>query len=184
MLVPKPRHAFGLTFLGAIFLLQLSSCDSGSEGAAAGSSGSSSSVAGARPASGGSSGTGVAVSGGPSVAGASGASVSAGGLSSGGVGGQSDGGGGTGGMAPPCTDIQNPDHPGEPCSIWPDYDAAKGTTENCDASWLTGAGYCLQSCGKCRPAGSGGSGGGSAGGFSTGLGPGPALPDVKNDKVY
>jgi Glycosyl hydrolase family 45 len=87
----------------------------------------------------------------------------------------------------PCTDKQNPDHAGEPCSIWVAYDETKGPGEakDCDASWLTGSGYCLKSCGKCSD-GTGGSGGsgGSAGGFSTGLGPGPTLPDVTNGNVY
>jgi hypothetical protein len=71
----------------------------------------------------------------------------------------------------------------QPCSVWPEWDATKGASEpkDCDATWLTGAGYCLESCGKCKSsngAGGGSSSGGSGGGFSTGLGPGPALPDV------
>jgi hypothetical protein len=78
---------------------------------------------------------------------------------------------------------------GEPCSIWKEWDATKGPNEakDCDAAWLTGAGYCLESCGKCSSSsGSGGSmgSGGSASGGSSGLGPGPKLPDVKGDKVY
>ncbi len=42
-------------------------------------------------------------------------------------------------------------------------------------------GYCLESCGKCS-SGTGGNGGSA--GFSTGLGPGPALPDISSTKVY
>ncbi len=103
--------------------------------------------------------------------------------------------GGAAGMAQVCTDKQHPDHQNQPCSIWSEWDAAKaaGEPKDCDASWLTGAGYCLESCGKCKSAGSGGSGSGSAsgsggggagGGFSTGLGPGPNLPNVTGGTVY
>jgi hypothetical protein len=77
------------------------------------------------------------------------------------------------------------EHANEPCSIWPEWDATKGAgmAKDCDASWLTGAGYCLESCGKCKSStgaggGSSAGGNGSGGGFSTGLGPGPALPTV------
>lgn len=123
--------------------------------------------------------------GGANVAGA----VASGGASGGGVvsgGGVSSGGmGGTATTPVPCTDKQSPDHAGEPCSIWVEWDEGKGPNEpkDCDASWLTGAGYCLKTCGKCSD-GSGGGNGGSGGGYSTGLGPGPALPDVKNGNVY
>jgi hypothetical protein len=96
--------------------------------------------------------------------------------------------GGAGGTTTtvPCTDKQSPDHAGEPCSIWVEWDQAKGPNEakDCDATWLTGSGYCLKSCGKCSDGSGGSSSGGSGGGFSTGLGPGPALPDVTNGNVY
>jgi hypothetical protein len=187
MLVPKPSHLFSLAVAGVLFALPLSSCNGG-EVTQSGSSGASSAVAGHAPI--GTAGAGLSASGGPTtiVAGAGGAPASVGGSSSsgGGVGGMSDiGGGGTGGMTQPCTDkqIPDPDHASDPCSIWPEYDAANppGTAKNCGASWLTGAGYCLKSCGICSDgsgSGGNGAGGGSAGGFSTGLGPGPALPDV------
>jgi hypothetical protein len=123
-------------------------------------------------------------SGGANVAGANvvaggGGVVSGGGASS----------GGSGGTTPtpvPCTDKQSPDHPGKPCSIWIEYDEGKGPNEpkDCDASWLTGSGYCLKTCGKCSDGSGGGGSGGSGGGYSTGLGPGPALPDVNNGNVY
>ncbi|HYP77192.1 MAG TPA: hypothetical protein VER12_14585 [Polyangiaceae bacterium] len=187
MLVLKPRHAFSLAFTGMLFVLPLSSCDSSIGDAAGGASGAL--VTNAGRASVGSAGTGVSASGGQStvIAGAGGAPASAGGPSAtGGAAGQTASGG-TAGSAPPCTDkqIPDPDHANEPCSIWPEFDASNppGTAKNCDASWLTGAGYCLESCGKCKSGnGSGGNGngagGGSAGGFSTGLGPGPALPTI------
>jgi len=186
MLVPKLRHAFSLALTGVIFVLQLSSCESNNEVVPSGSSGSPSTVPGAGRATVGSAGSGLSASGGAPtvVAGAGGALGSAGSVSSGGgVGGMSVSSGGTAGM--PCTDIQipDPDHAKDPCSIWPEYDAANppGTPKNCGASWLTQAGYCLKSCGVCSDgtsSGGSGAGGGSAGGFSTGLGPGPTLPDV------
>ena len=197
MLVPKRRHAFGLALSGVIFALQLSSCESGNIGPEPASSGTSSTGGGRAAA--GSAGTSVAASGAPSASGgatsASGgapSSATGGALSSGGSTSTSTGGmGGSGGMAPACTDIQtpDPDHAKDPCSIWPEYDAANppGTAKNCDATWLTGAGYCLESCGKCKSAnssGGNGAGGGSGGVFSTGLGPGPMMSDVKSDKVY
>lgn len=187
MLVPKPRHFFSLAVTGALFVLPLSSCDSGNGNDGLGVSGAPAAAAAAAgtPAVPGSAGSGVAASGAPTngFSGAGGAPASAGApTSSGGVGALS-GSGGTGGSAPPCTDVQTPDHAGEPCSIWPEWDATKGPNEpkDCDASWLTGAGYCRESCGKCKSgnsSGGNGAGGGSAGGFSTGLGPGPALPTV------
>jgi len=200
MLVPKPSHFFSLAFTGMIFVLPLSSCNSG-EVTQNGAGGASAAAAAAGRATTGSAGSGLTASGGAAtavVAGSGGAATSVGGgsfSSGGGVGGVSNSGGaGSGGMAPACTDkqIPDPDHAKDPCSIWPEYDAANppGTAKNCDASWLTGAGYCLESCGKCKSStGSGGSGsgagGGSGGGFSTGLGPGPALPDVPtSNKVY
>jgi len=187
MLVPKPRYFFSLTFVGALFVLPLSSCDSGAI-TNDGISGSTS-AAGTRPIAGsGSAGTPVSATGGQSVAfggaGGSGGSTinTTGGFSSGGVGPTGGGSGGSGGSAPKCTDIQttDPKHASEPCSIWPEFDAANppGTAKNCDASWLTGAGYCLKSCGKCSDGSAGGAGGGSGGSFSTGLGPGPTLPEV------
>jgi glycosyl hydrolase family 45 len=188
MLLPKPSHLFSLAIIGVLFALPLSSCNSGDAGPS-GSSGALFSAAGHVTV--GTAGAGLSASGGPTngVGGAGGASVAAGGsFASGGgsvVGGTSNnsGGGGTGGMAPACTDKQIPDadHANDPCSIWPEYDAANppGTAKNCDASWLTGMNYCLKSCGKCSDGSAGtGAGGGSAGGFSTGLGPGPKLPDV------
>ncbi|MEI9952931.1 MAG: hypothetical protein WDO74_29140 [Pseudomonadota bacterium] len=184
MLVLRPRYGFSFALAG-VFVLQLSSCDSSESTIPGGSSGTSFTAAG--QASAGSSGLGLGVGGsgaGSAIAGGSGAPSSAGGLSSGGVAGLSESGG-TGGMAPPCTDKQIPDamHANDPCSIWPEWDLEKGADEpkDCDASWLTGSGYCLESCGKCR-SGSGGAGGAPP--FSTGLGPGPAYPDVKSDKVY
>jgi hypothetical protein len=192
-----------LSFLGSVCLisgLSIGACSSGDlpgSGASAGSSGSTSNpgpVAGSNT-------LGPTQSMGGSSAVVAGSGSSSGGMSVGGsspIGGSGNGSGssnggssaggtpGSGGTAPvPCTDKQNPDHMGEPCSIWREYDEAKGTTENCDASWLTGAGYCLKSCGKCSD-GTGGGGGGSGGSppFSTGLGPGPALPDVTGGNVY
>jgi len=185
MLVPKPRHAFALALLGVIFVLPLSSCDSSIETAASGGSSGMTIAVGGRTTAG-SAGVPLSASGAPTVVAGTGGAPSAagGGVSYGGVGGQS-GGGGTGGMAAPCTDVQipDPDHAKDPCSIWPEYDAANppGTAKNCGASWLTGMGYCLKSCGICSDgsgSGGNGAGGGSAGGFSTGLGPGPTLPDV------
>jgi len=182
MLVLKPRHGFSFALCGVMFALQLSSCQSSDGVVPGGSSGATSSSAG--HASAGAPVVAAAGSGAvPSIAGAGGALGSAGSLSSiGGAGGMSTSGGTGGAAPPPCTDKQNPDHVGEPCSIWPEYDAGKpaGMAKDCDAAWLTGAGYCLESCGKCRSSnGSGGSSGmGAAGGFSTGLGPGPALPDI------
>jgi len=193
MLVPKPRHALSLAFIGAIFVLQLSSCVSSEGGAAGGASGMSfSSTAGQATV--GSAGMSTASSGaGTTVAGGSGSGSGdpgfAGSPSSAGLGGSSNSSGGTGntaGAAPVCTDKQIPDaeHKDEPCSIWTEFDAANppGTAKNCDAAWLTGAGYCLESCGKCKSGnssgGGNGAGGGSAGGFSTGLGPGPTQPEV------
>jgi len=200
MLVLKKRHGFGLALIGVGFVLQLSSCDSGNGNGNGNTAGAAGSAAGAlvgtagkanAGSSGMSTGAGAGGSGGGlAMAGAGGALAAAGALSSGGSGGVSDSGG-TAGMAGACTDVQNPDHAGEPCSIWPDYDATKGAgmAKDCDASWLTGAGYCLESCGKCKSStGSGGGsstgGNGSGGGFSTGLGPGPALPDVTSGTVH
>jgi hypothetical protein len=86
------------------------------------------------------------------------------------------------------------------CSIWAEWDATKGPGEpkDCDAEWLTGEGYCLESCGKCESGG--GSGGESSGGTNSGgsgntgntgntgsggsLGPGPDLPDINDGDVY
>src|SRR6478735_6097781 len=171
MLVPKPRYFFSLSVAGSLFALALSSCD-GSIITNDGVGGSSFSVAGSRAIAG-SAGTPVVVaSGGQSVvtSGGSGSNPTGagGGFALGGAGGVSSSGG-TGGMAPPCTDIQNPDHASEPCSIWPEYDAANppSMAKNCGASWLTGAGYCLKSCGICKDA-TGSSGGNGAGGGGSG----------------
>jgi hypothetical protein len=122
--------------------------------------------------------------GGANVAGAVATAGSGGVISSGGA--SVGGAGGTMTAPVPCTDKQSPDHAGEPCSIWIEYDEGKGPNEpkDCDASWLTGSGYCLKTCGKCTDGSGGGGSGGSGGGYSTGLGPGPALPDVKNGNVY
>jgi hypothetical protein len=194
MLVLKWRHGFSLALAGVLFVLQLSSCQT-SDGVitpsgSSGSSGASSSTAGHTPV--GSAGMSVvATAGAPVIPGGGGAppGSAAGSPSSGGVA-ALGGSGGSGGTAPVCTDkqIPDPDHANDPCSIWPEYDAANpaGTAKNCDASWLTGAGYCLESCGKCKSGnGSGGSGGSGGGGFVTGLGPGPMLPDVNtSNKVY
>src|SRR6478609_6732000 len=189
MLVLKLRHGFGLALLSALFVMPLSSCLSSDPNSPSGSSGSSSTTAGHATV--GAAGSGTASSGAGNATasagtGSSGAPAAAGSFAAGGVGGMSASAGAAGSEAP-CTDIQipDPDHAKDPCSIWPEYDAANppGTAKNCDASWLTGAGYCLESCGKCKSGnGSGGNGngagGGSAGGFSTGLGPGPALPSI------
>ena len=186
MLVLKWRHGFSLALSGVLFVLQLASCQSSDGLTPGGSSGASFSAAGAGHTTAGSAGMAVLGSAGATaIAGAGGSTPGAAGSLSSGGGTALGGSGGTGGMTPVCTDIQNPDHAGEPCSIWPEYDAAKGTTENCDASWLTKAGYCLESCGKCKSStgGSGsGSGGSGGGGFVTGLGPGPMLPDIDSSK--
>lgn len=93
-------------------------------------------------------------------------------------------GSGNGTMA--CTNQQHPDHMDKPCSIWKEWDAEKAPSDaNCNAEWLTGSGYCLQSCGKCSAVSGGGNGGGgSSSGPGTGLGPGPDLPDVSSGDVY
>lgn len=183
MQVPTPRYFFSLAVGGALFALPLSSCDSGSI-TQDGASGSTFAVAGTRAIPG-AAGMAVSASGGfiATLGGSGGAPTSSvGGYSSGGVPDTGAGGSGaTGGMPPPCTNIQTPDHAGESCDIWPEYDAGKpaGAAKDCDASWLTGMNYCLESCGKCKSSNSsGGAGGGSGGSFSTGLGPGPTLPDV------
>src|SRR6188768_408244 len=181
MLVPKLRPALGLTITGLIFLLPLSSCESGGVTDTPGTAGAFASAgAPTIPAT---AGAGLASAGSPTTTpgGAGGAPAVAGAPAAGGVDGLS-GSGGTGGAAPPpCTDIQAPDHPGEPCSQWPEWDAADPSKKNCEASWLTGAGYCLESCGKCKSAngtGGSGAGGGSGGVFNTGLGPGPMMKDI------
>lgn len=136
---------------------------------------------------------------GGSVATTGGSSTSLGGTSS--VGGTSPSSAGSsvasGGSssAPACTDTQHPDHMDKPCSIWKEWDAGKGDAEkNCNADWLTGDGYCLQSCGKCSSGGgntggsssggSGNTGGSSSGTGGTGLGPGPNLPNISGGQVY
>ena len=190
MLVLKLRHGFGLALLSALFVMPLSSCLSSDPNSPSGSSGSSSTTAGHATV--GAAGSGTASSGAGNATasagtGSSGAPAAAGSFAAGGVGGMSASAGAAGSEAP-CTDIQipDPDHAKDPCSIWPEYDAANppGTAKNCDASWLTGANYCLESCGKCKSSngsggnGSGGNTGTGAAGFSTGLGPGPMLADV------
>ncbi|HET7540988.1 MAG TPA: hypothetical protein VFK05_13990 [Polyangiaceae bacterium] len=187
MLVPKPRHVFSLAVMGVLFVLPLASCDSGSVGGTPPGASGAFTSAGAHASAGAAGALSAGSSGAPAITlgGGGGAppTPAGGNPATGGVDGLS-GGGGTGGMAPPpCTDVQHPDHVKDgDCSIWPDWDATKGANEpkDCDASWLTGVGYCLKSCGKCKdPNGSGGSGGsGGMGVFSTGLGPGPKLPDV------
>jgi glycosyl hydrolase family 45 len=196
MLVPKLRHGLGLALVGMTFVLPLSSCfnTDANSGTVTGSSGMSSTTAG-RPTTVGSAGTPTTTAGsgaGTTVGGSGGAPSAAGGMSTVGVGGQQSNSAGAGGMAPACTNKQVPgEHEKESCSIWPEWDATKGPGEakDCDASWLTGAGYCLESCGKCKPSsgsggssssstGGSGSGSGTGGGFSTGLGPGPALPTI------
>ena len=183
MLVPKPRHAFSLALTGVLFVLPLSSCDSGNVGVTPDGSSGASATAGAHSA--GSAGAAVAASGAPTtaLAGAGGAPAAAGAPAAGGADGLS-GSGGTGGTAPACTDKQIPgEHEKEPCSIWAEWDATKDASmpKDCDSSWLTGAGYCLESCGKCKSAnssGGSGGGGGSAGVFNTGLGPGPKMSEI------
>ena len=187
MLVPKPRYFFGLTLAGALFVLPLSSCDSGNVNQDA-VSGSTFTAAGSRAIAG-SAGTVVSASGGQSTipgagggAGGSEPATTTGGSSTGGVGVITGGSGGSGPSGGTCSDVQIPDadHAKDPCSIWPEYDAANppGTAKNCGASWLTGKGYCLESCGICKGSGSSGAGGGSGGSYSTGLGPGPVQPEV------
>src|SRR6187551_3484113 len=128
MLVLKWRHGFSLAISGVLFVLQLASCQSGNDSLApGGSSGASFSAAGAGHTTAGS--AGIA---GPGSAGAT-ASAGAGGSTPGAAGSLSSAGGtalgdsgGTGGMTPVCTDkqIPDPDHANDPCSIWPEYDAA------------------------------------------------------------
>ena len=76
-----------------------------------------------------------------------------------------------------------------------DQTKASGEAKDCDAPWLTGAGYCLESCGKCKSAGSGGSNSGTGGSNSgtggsgnvsggSGLGPGPSLPNLTSGDIY
>jgi hypothetical protein len=153
----------------------------------------------------------------PVVPGSSGASIAApvgaagvSGSTSSGVGGSSGSastgmsGMPAGGNAPvACTDKQHPDHPDKACSIWKDWDQGKSEAEkNCNADWLTGAGYCLQTCGKCSASsgtdsgstgsdGNSGNTGGSGSGIPTGsgagssnLGPGPTLPNIASGQVY
>jgi Glycosyl hydrolase family 45 len=117
-----------------------------------------------------------------------------GGTSPVGTGGQSSSGTGSsaGGSSQmtPCTDEQHPDHPDKACSIWKEWDQGKSDADkNCNADWLTGAGYCLKSCGKCTPGPVTNSGGGTS--ASAGAGPGgpttgsgPTLPDVNSGQVY
>lgn len=104
-------------------------------------------------------------------------SSSSGGAPSGGIpgggGGVPSGGGSSdvgvaGAPQAPCSDTQHPDHTDKACSIWLEWDAQKGAGEpkDCDASWLTGAGYCLETCGKCG--GGNGSAGSGSGGSSAG----------------
>src|SRR5688500_5845016 len=121
------------------------------------------------------------VAGSPGLPGSAGSSGSATGGSSASAGSGND----PNGMVA-CTNKQHPDHPDKPCSIWKEWDADKSASDaNCNAEWLTGAGYCLESCGKCSPASGDGNGsGGSSSGNGTGLGPGPNLPDVSGGDVY
>jgi hypothetical protein len=132
---------------------------------------------------------GTGSSGGPSSAGTSSSSGGAG-VTAGSANVSGGSGGSSGGTPAICTDKQHPDHMGEPCSIWVEWDEQKapGEAKDCDASWLTGAGYCLESCGKCQSnnGGNGGTGGSSAGGNGSGgtLGPGPNLPNVTNGQEY
>jgi hypothetical protein len=100
------------------------------------------------------------------------------------IGGSASAGRGNDPIAPACTNQQHPDHMDKPCGIWKEWDAEKDPSDaNCNAAWLTGAGYCLESCGKCTRSSGNGTGGGSNGG-GTGLGPGPSLPDVTGGEVY
>lgn len=164
----------GSTMLASVFALVAcdeGSLDSGAEGAAAASGAGPGLVTGS---------SGASSSGVPGGAGGPSSDISA----------SAGSGNNTNGPAPACTNQQHPDHMDKPCSIWKEWDADKDASEaNCNASWLTGAGYCLESCGKCSGSGSGngngngGSGGGSPGG-GTDLGPGPDLPDVSGGQVY
>jgi hypothetical protein len=187
MLVLKLRHGLGLALLSALFVMPLSSCLSSDANTPSGSSGSSFTAAGHATVGASGSGTaGTGASAGTVAVGSAGAPAAAGSPASGGAGGMSASAGAAGSEAP-CTDIQIPDadHANDPCSIWPEYDAANppGTAKNCDADWLTGKGYCLESCGKCKS--SNGSGGSGGGGFVTGLGPGPDMKDIDASKpVY
>lgn len=153
-------------------------------GAGASQAGSSSAQAGNASSSAGS-GTGFsgATGAGGTPAASAGATTTAGNTSSSG-----NNNGGSGGGVPPveCTDKQLPEHMDKPCSIWVEWDEQKGPGEakDCDAVWLTGAGYCLETCGKCQKPGSGGSSGSGNGGSGGTLGPGPTLPDVNGGQEY
>lgn len=128
------------------------------------------------------------VAGGSNNPGSSGSSNASAGTGSG-MGGAPVGMGGSSNQQP-CTDKQHPDHMDKECAIWPEWDLGKSPNEaNCNQPWLTGAGYCLESCGKCSSGGNnGGSGNGSAGsgngsGGST-FGNGPVLPDITSGPEY
>jgi Glycosyl hydrolase family 45 len=107
-------------------------------------------------------------------------------------GGAVSGSGGAGGKPEPCTDQQHPDHLDKDCSIWVEWDAQKGPgeTKDCDASWLTGAGYCRETCGKCSPSSVGSTGGTGTAGNTGGAGggpmgdPGPSLPNLTSGPEY
>src|SRR4051812_901845 len=196
MLFFKQRRCFALVATGAVFALYLSSCFSGGDNGIA-PTGTPSSTAG--QASIASAGTTATSSGAPGISGGGGTPGVSGASSTSGAGGMSASGG-SAVVTPPCTDNQHPDHMSEACSIWVEWDKQKGASEpkDCDASWLTGAGYCLESCGKGKAgSGSGGSSNGSggsssgssgsgngSGGYSTGLGPGPNLPNVTSGTVH
>jgi hypothetical protein len=165
--------------------------NAGASGSANGVGGSANGVGGTATSSG-----GTDPGSGGTDSGSGGTGTSAGGTSSSGgtvgSGGTSTGSGGTGQT---CSNVQHPDHLDKPCSIWAEWDATKGPSEpkDCDSSWLTGSGYCLESCGKCSSGGSGGStssggstgsGGSSAGSGGSGLGGGPNLPNITGGQVY
>lgn len=69
-----------------------------------------------------------------------------------------------GAVQEPCTDIQLPDHEGEPCSQWAEWG-------QCGESYVLD--YCDKSCGRCTDNGNNGAGGGSnngSGGGNNGAG--------------
>jgi hypothetical protein len=103
---------------------------------------------------------GASASGGASTSGGngSGGAVASGGQNAGGntaSGGNASGGAttGSGGAAAECTDVQLPDHQGEPCSQWAEWG-------QCEEDYVLD--YCDKSCGRCTD--SGGAGGSTASG--------------------
>src|SRR5688572_945983 len=132
----EPRTRFVLAISSsAALMLALVSCTGGELGddqpGSGGTTGNSS-----LPGKGGaSSGSGASSSGGNGAS--SGTATSQGGSATGGstlgTGGSNSGSGGS--AAPPCTDVQHPEHMDKECSIWAEWDALKGPGEarDCDS---------------------------------------------------